>query len=108
MVWVYTAVAVGLLGILLEIGRSYSKVSKRLILEQKALYREIGNHRNSIGVLQRDKKTGDDSAARLAMEKAEVSKELNWQRQNLDDLLRRDVGTRLGNPKIERDDKDKK
>ncbi len=106
MAWVYTAVALGMLGILLEIGRSYSKTSKQLILEQKDLYREIGNHRNSINVLERDRKTGEDSVARLTMEKGEVSKELNWQRQNLDDLLRRDAGTRLGRPKIDRDEKE--
>ena len=104
MAWVYAAIAVGLVGILVEVVLSFRRQAAQLEQEQEHERRLISVHRAALAELQDKRQRAEAHIGELRESKKKLAGELDWQRQELVDLEaraeRRHIGSqpRRGEP----------
>lgn len=96
MAWVYAAIAVGLVGILIEVVLSFRKQAAQLEEEQEHERRLIAVHRAALAELQDKRQKAEDHVGQLRESKKKLAGELDWQRQELADLEARAERRHIG------------
>ena len=103
MFWVYVVVGLGLLGFGAEILLSYRKEQARITREMNENTREILADRQVVATLKADIKDLSETIDNLQAEKDKLNKDINWQDQNLAELVKRDEHRHMGRHRLDRD-----
>ena len=103
MLWVYLAVALGLLGLGAEILLSYRKEQGQLIRDMNTYTQAINDDRQAVAVLKDKIESLEKGLEELAAERDKLNKDIHWQDQNLGELMKRDEHRHMGRTRLDRD-----